>query len=39
MIITHRIALDSNAGQEALLRQHAGYARFVWNWGCKLFLI
>ena len=35
MIITHRIALDPNARQEALLRQHAGYARFAWNWGVE----
>lgn len=33
MILTHRIALDPNDRQETLLRQHAGYARFVWNWG------
>ena len=33
MIITHRIALDPNDRQETLLRQHAGYARFAWNWG------
>ena len=35
MIITHRIALDPNGRQEALLRQHAGYARFAWNWGIE----
>ena len=35
MIVTHRIALDPNARQEALLRQHAGYARFAWNWGIE----
>ena len=35
MIITHRIALNPNAGQEKLLRQHAGYARFAWNWGVE----
>ena len=33
MIVTHRIALDPNDCQETLLRQHAGYARFTWNWG------
>lgn len=33
MILTHRIALDPNDRQETLLRQHAGYARFAWNWG------
>ena len=35
MIVTHRIALDPNKRQEALLRQHAGYARFAWNWGVE----
>ena len=35
MIITHRIALDPNTRQETLLRQHAGYARFAWNWGVE----
>ena len=35
MIATHRIALDPNARQEKLLRQHAGYARFAWNWGVE----
>ena len=35
MFVTHRIALDPNARQEALLRQHAGYARFAWNWGVE----
>ena len=35
MIVTHRIALDPNARQEKLLRQHAGYARFAWNWGVE----
>ena len=33
MMITHRIALDPANKQKTLLRQHAGYARFVWNWG------
>lgn len=33
MIITHRIALDPNDRQDTLLRQHAGYVRFAWNWG------
>ena len=32
MIVTHRIALDLNNRQETLLRQHAGYARYAWNW-------
>jgi len=35
MIVTHRIALDPNKRQESLLRQHAGYARFAWNWGVE----
>ena len=35
MNITHRIALNPNARQETLLRQHAGYARFAWNWGVE----
>ena len=35
MIITHRIALQPNNRQEELLRQHAGYARFAWNWGVE----
>ena len=33
MLITHRIALDPNDKQESQFRQHAGYARFAWNWG------
>ena len=33
MLITHRIALDPTNKQKTLFRQHAGYARFVWNWG------
>ena len=33
MLITHRIALDPTNKQATLLRQHAGYARFAWNWG------
>ena len=33
MTVTHRIALDPNDRQETLLRQHAGGARFAWNWG------
>ena len=35
MFVTHRIALDPNARQETHLRQHAGYARFAWNWGVE----
>ena len=33
MLITHRIALDPTNKQKTLFRQHAGYARFAWNWG------
>ena len=33
MLTSHRIALDPTNKQKTLLRQHAGYARFVWNWG------
>ena len=33
MTITHRIALDPTDRQETRLRQHAGWARFAWNWG------
>ena len=32
MNVTHRIALDPNNRQETVLRQHAGYARYAWNW-------
>jgi hypothetical protein len=40
MIITHRIALDRNGRQEALLRQHAGYMPGLpETGGCKLLLI
>ena len=35
MIVTHRTALDPNNRQETLLRQHAGHARFAWNWGLE----
>ena len=35
MQITHRIALDPTEKQESSLRQHAGYARFAWNWGVE----
>ena len=35
MQITHRIALDPTNKQETLLRQHAGYARFAWDWGVE----
>ena len=33
MLITHRIALDPTNKQRTLLRQHARYAHFAWNWG------
>ena len=33
MLASHRIALDPTNKQKTLLRQHEGYARFVWNWG------
>ena len=35
MQTTHRIALDPTRKQESLFRQHAGYARFAWNWGVE----
>ena len=35
MLITHRITLDPTNKQKMLFRQHAGYARFVWNWGVR----
>ena len=35
MRIAHRIALDPNNKQATLFRQHAGYARYVWNWGVE----
>ena len=35
MTITHRIALDPTDVQETLLRQHAGWARFAWNWAVE----
>ena len=35
MRITHRIALDPNNKQATVFRQHAGYARFAWNWGVE----
>ena len=33
MLITHCIVLDPTNKQRTLFRQHAGYARFVCNWG------
>ena len=35
MKITHRIALDPTNKQQTLFRQHAGYARYAWNWGVE----
>ena len=33
----HRIALRPNPGQESLFLQHAGYARFAYNWAVDEF--
>ena len=33
----HRVALKPTAEQEALFRQHAGYARFAYNWALGQF--
>ena len=33
----HRVALKPTAEQEALFRQHAGYARFAYNWALGEF--
>lgn len=38
MIRTHKIALVPNKAQEALLRQHVGYARYAWNWALNAHL-
>lgn len=32
MVLSDVIALDPNLRQRKLLAQHAGYARFAWNW-------
>ena len=34
---SHRIALNPTPGQEALFGQHAGYARFAYNWALGEF--
>ena len=36
---THRIALKPTAEQEALFGQHAGYARFAYNWAVGEFKV
>ena len=33
----HRVALKPTAEQEALFSQHAGYARFAYNWALGEF--
>jgi transposase len=33
----HRVALKPTAEQEALFGQHAGYARFAYNWALREF--
>ena len=33
----HRVALKPTAEQEVLLGQHAGYARFTYNWAVGEF--
>ena len=33
----HRICLRPTAGQESLFLQHAGYARFAYNWAVGEF--
>ena len=33
----HRIALDPTPEQESLFGQHAGYARFAYNWAVGEF--
>ena len=33
----HRIALKPTPGQESLFSQHAGYARFAYNWAVEEF--
>ena len=37
MLKSHRIALSPSGEQEALLGQHAGYARFAYNWAVGEF--
>ena len=37
MIKSHRIALNPTSQQEARFGQHAGYARFAYNWALDEF--
>jgi putative transposase len=37
MLKSHRVALKPTAEQESLLGQHAGYARFAYNWALGEF--
>ena len=37
MLKSHRIALKSTPEQESLFGQHAGYARFAYNWALSQF--
>ena len=37
MLKSHRIALKSTPEQESLFGQHAGYARFAYNWALSEF--
>ena len=37
MLKSHRIALRPTPGQESLFLQHAGYARFAYNWAVGEF--
>ena len=37
MLKSHRIALKPTAEQEARFGQHAGYARFAYNWALDEF--
>ena len=39
MIRSHRICLRLTAEQESLFRQHAGYARFAYNWAVGEFKV
>ena len=34
---SHRVALRPTAEQESLFRQHAGYARYAYNWAVGEF--
>ena len=36
---SHRIALKPTPGQEARFNQHAGYARFAYNWAVGEFKV